>query len=130
MAAVASPAPERQSAQERLITCLAAAPFNLPRIRPVLWRGSSARVVVGTDLKPISQMGPSLQEAAQLAAAVHLSGAEILCLPWPLVYQPDPEALMDWLGRQASEAGSPLEQVIILGVAHPSARDPTSPQSS
>lgn len=57
---------------------------------------------------PVARMGA--EAVAGVVGAVHLSGAEVV-----IVERPDP-AWLDWLAAQALEDGSPLEQVILLGV--------------
>jgi len=62
------------------------------------------------DLVPTRHLGPAAIEAAGLVGAVHLSEAEILLVDSP------PPAWVEWLAEQAEADGSPLEQVILLGV--------------
>ena len=94
---------------------LEAAPFGLADPRPVRW-GERPEVVTAPHGRPISWSGPAAVEALELTAAVYLSGAEILCLRHPGLQQPDPAVCLSWLGSQATHPGSPLEQLIMLGV--------------
>jgi hypothetical protein len=114
--ALTDPRPARLDAAGRLAASLGAPPFTLERARPVRW-GERAAVVTGPAARPIAWAGPAAVEAVELAAAVHLSGAEILCLRHPGLQQPDPDATLAWLAASATEPGSPLEQVLVLGIA-------------
>jgi hypothetical protein len=115
--ALTDPRPGRLDAATRVSASLEAPPFSLERVRPVRW-GDAAAVVTGPRARPIAWSGPAAVEAVELAAAVHLSGAEILCLRYPGLQQPEPAAVQAWLAAAATEPGSPLEQVLLLGVAH------------
>ncbi len=117
LAAMEHPDPSRRAAFERVRACLQAAPFGIDSPRPVRW-GDQAQVVAGPQGKPLAWLGPAAVEALELAAAVHLSGAEILTLRYPGRQQPEPALALRWLADQATEPGSPLEQVLLLGVSH------------
>ncbi len=117
LAALTAPSSSRSAAAERVAADLAAPPFGVPHARPVRW-GEGAAIVAGDQARPLSWQGPAAVEAAELCAAVHLSGAEILCLMAPGLQQPDPAAVHAWLSASATQAASPLEQVIILGIPH------------
>ncbi len=112
-----SPDPSRNRASNLVRETLCGHPFSLDDPRPVRW-GARAAVVTGPHGRPLDWSGPAAVEALELAAALHLSGAEILCLRYPGLQQPDPPACWDWLASQAVHPGSPLEQVIMLGVDH------------
>ncbi len=112
-----APDPARAAAAQRVSQTLAAPPFALEAVRPVRW-GEAPAVVAGPSGAPLAWRGPAAVEAVELATAVHLSGAEILCLRHPGLQQPDPKAVHDWLARSATAEASPLEQVILLGVDH------------
>lgn len=113
--AVAAPEPARAAAGERVATTLAGAPFGLAGARPVRW-GEQPLVVTGPHGRPVTWLGPAAVEAVELAAAVHLSGAEILCLRHPGLQQVDPAATHAWLEAAATTPGSALEQVLVLGI--------------
>jgi hypothetical protein len=114
--ALTHPDPSRGAAAVRVEQSLRAAPFELEAVRPVRWGGHTT-AVRGHDGRPIPWCGPAAVEAVELTTAVHLSGAEILCLRHPCLQQPDPAAAQAWLAEQATAAGSPLEQVFLLGIA-------------
>lgn len=116
--AVTDPRPSRHAAAVALAHSLAQPPFSLDWARPVRW-GEQAQVVTGPQARPVPWSGPAAVEAVELAAAVHLSGAEILCLRRPGLLQADPAATHAWLAAAATASGSPLEQVLVLGVEHP-----------
>lgn len=109
-----SPDPHRNQAAARVARTLSEPPFHLDEPRPVRW-GDRPAVVAGSHGHPLSWYGPAAVEALELAAALHLSGAEILCLRHPGLQQPDPATCQAWLASQATEPGSPLEQVVLLG---------------
>lgn len=113
--ALTDPRPARLQAATKLAASLASPPFSLDAARPVRW-GEQAAVVTGPAARPLAWSGPAAVEAVELAAAVHLSGAEILCLRHPGLQQPDAEATMAWLEHSATEPASALEQVIVLGI--------------
>ncbi len=115
--AQASPVPGRSQAAGRVAETLSASPFELAGTRPVRW-GEGAAVVAGPASRPVAWFGPAAIEAVELCAAVHLSGAEILCLRYPALQQPQPAEVWDWLEAAAAETGSPLEQVLLLGIEH------------
>lgn len=100
--------PARQRAQEALGRTLGEAPFLLPTTLPVRWNGAGAEVVTGAHLEPLRTRGARALAHVEAAAAVHLSGAEILGFSDASHLGDDVRA---WLGHQALDDGSPLEQV-------------------
>ncbi|MFH1464623.1 MAG: hypothetical protein ABIO70_09575 [Pseudomonadota bacterium] len=115
LAAAQHPDPARHEAAQRVQAALEGAPFHLPSPRPVRW-GERAEVVCGPRGLPIAWYGPGAVEALELATAVHLGGAEILCLDHPGAFQTRPTETWAWLDTQATGPASPLEQVLMLGV--------------
>ena len=120
--AALSPDPQRRAAHDAVLAALQAEPFQLDAPRPVRWQGETARVVLGAQGMPLDWAGATAQEALALVSAAHLSGAEILLLRHPGATREDPAPLLAWLDEQALGAGSPLEQVFMLGVRRPATR--------
>ncbi len=123
------PTPARAAAARRVGATLGSPPFDLEDARPVRW-GEQPGVVVGAAGSPVAWHGPAAVEAVELACAVHLSGSEILCLRNPTLQQPEPAAVLAWLAQAATAEGSPLEQVILLGVDHDEAIAIVPPSAS
>jgi len=119
--ALLSSDPARQRAHDALSRALAGLPFGLERARPVRWNREGCRVVAGPSLRPVETFGPGAVEGVEVAAAVHLLGAEILAFQWP-GRGLDPAEVRAWLSRQAEDDASPLEQVILLDPDAPDAR--------
>jgi len=113
--ALTAPDPSRAAAAASVSATLSQPPFDIPAARPARW-GESAVVVTGPSGRPVGWRGPAAVEAVELASAVHLSGAEILCLRHPGLQQPVPADTWEWLAATATEPASPLEQVLVLGI--------------
>ena len=58
----------------------------------------------------LALLGEDVGRRVGTVGAVHLSGADVMLLEYP------PSGLEDWLASQAESDGSPLEQVVLLGV--------------
>jgi hypothetical protein len=69
--------------------------------------------VEGGQLVPVRRLGPAAGRAAGWAGAAWLGGADILVAEWPPP-GPDWDA---WFAALAEAEGSPLEQVVLVGVA-------------
>ena len=127
--AALSPDPRRRAAHDAVLAALQGAPFHLDAPRPVRWHDDQARVVLGAQGMPLDWAGATAQEALALVCAAHLSGAEILLLRHPGATRQDPSCLHAWLDEQALGAGSPLEQLFMLGVRRPATRQLPLPPS-
>lgn len=109
--------PERRARAARLSRALEGPPFGLGALEVVEPPGQPPWLAFGPELTPLRGLGPGALEAAGLADAVCLSGAEILVLRDPLAFAPDPGVRRAWLVEQAEGAGSTLEQVFLVGGA-------------
>ena len=97
------------AAVEKAVASAAAAPEPLPGLR-VLPDGLA--VLDGDQLVPVHRLGPAAGRAAGWAGAAWLGGADILLAEWP----PLGEGWDAWFAALAEAEGSPLEQVILVGV--------------
>lgn len=100
-------APDDQHALRRALAALGQAPASLG---DAVALPEGPAVLEDGAVVPVWHLGPPAEQAAGLVGAVHLSGAEILVVERP------PEAWLDWLAAAAEAEGSPLEQVLLLGV--------------
>jgi hypothetical protein len=112
-AAQRSPDPERRQAFQRAVDTLRAAPFRVGRVR-VVDSKDKRWLVVGPDMLPLSRLGPVVQNAIALVESVVLDPSEILVVEEPTALTERPQAVLNWLAKQAEADDSPLEQVVLL----------------
>ena len=114
-AAERSPKPADRVSLAALRRDLARAPLAIGELHVV--EVGERWLALGDDLVPLA--ATSQTQAVALAAAVHLSGAEILAFERPSALCERPRAVRNWLEAQSTRAGSPLEQVFVLGEGAP-----------
>jgi hypothetical protein len=98
---------EDQRALRRALAALAQPPGNLG---DAVALPEGPGVLEEDAVVPVWHFGEAGSLAAGLVGAVHLSGAEIVLVEKP------PADWLEWLAAQAEADGSPLEQVLLLGV--------------
>lgn len=95
-----------QHALSRGLEMLRRPPFSLGNLR-VMPEGLAQ--LNAAELVPIWQLGEEAELAAGLVGAVMLGQGDVLLWEGDL-----PPAWRPWLARQSEEAGSPLEQIVLL----------------
>lgn len=98
---------ESQVALRRALRALAGPPFSLG---DALVAADGPAFLHEDGVVPLALLGDDVARRVGAVGAVHLSGAEVFLLEYP------PNGLEDWLASQAESDGSPLEQVLLLGI--------------
>lgn len=105
--AAASYRREEQLALRRALRTLSSAPFALGE---ALVTPDGPAFLVEDAVVALPLLGEDVGRRVGTVGAVHLSGADVMLLEYP------PSGLDEWLASQAESDGSPLEQVLLLGV--------------